>query len=171
MPKTNGVKFPTFDAQTNLAMKKLILCFSFSLFFITSNYGQEFSKEGSKNTFLEWNFGVALIEEENFPFPGASFLWGKTYINEKDLIFEYQVGFAFPTLVTGKLGIGKKFNDTKVVVGIRPFPFNVYGQSSFAKSENGYWIASIEYNPMNSRDRFSNALLNFGYRWYLDLKK
>ena len=151
-------------------MKKLILFFCFSVFFIASNYAQELSKGVSKDSFIEWNFGVAFLEGENILFPGASVLWGKTYINEKDLIFEYEAGFALPTLVTAKLGIGKKFNNTKVVVGIRPFPFNVYGQTSFAKSENRYWIASIEYNPMNSRDRFSNALLNIGYRWYLDRK-
>ena len=151
-------------------MKKLILFSCFSVFFIASNYAQEFSKGVSKDSFIEWNFGVAFLEGENIPFPGASVLWGKTYINEKDLIFEYEAGLAFPTLVTAKLGIGKKFNNTKVVVGIRPFPFNVYGQTSFAKSENRYWIASIEYNPMNSKDRFSNALLNFGYRWHLDRK-
>ena len=151
-------------------MKKLILFFCFSVFFIASNYAQELSKGVSKDSFIEWNFGVAFLEGENILFPGASVLWGKTYINEKDLIFEYEAGFALPTLVTAKLGIGKKFNNTKGVVGIRPFPFNVYGQTSFAKSENRYWIASIEYNPMNSKDRFSNALLNIGYRWYLDRK-
>mgnify|MGYP000942015114 CR=1 FL=1 len=95
----------------------------------------------------------------------------KKYRNENNLIFEYEVGFAFPTLVTGKLGIGKKFNNTKVVVGIRPFPFNVYGQSSFANRENGYWITSIEFNPINSRNRISNSILNFGYRWDLGSKK
>ena len=149
-------------------MKKLILCFSLSLFFITSNYGQEFSKEESKNTFLEWNFGVALIEEENFPFPGASFLWGKTYINEKDLIFEYQVGFAFPTLVTGKIGVGKRFNNTNVVVGVRPWPTTVYLQTSFSTTKEKSWIASIEGNPI---DFGSIGNINVGYRWNITLKK
>ena len=163
-------------------MKKSLPIFIFVLFFALSIKAQEsaiFSNTNpstaiTKTSFFEFNFGVALLSFDTdayYPFPGASALWGNTFINQENIIFEYEVGFAFPTLVTGKLGIGKKFNDTKVVVGIRPFPFNVYGQSSFAKSENGYWIASIEYNPMNSRDRFSNALLNFGYRWYLDLKK
>ena len=161
-------------------MKKSLPIFIFVLLFSLSIKAQEsttFSNTDpstgiTKTSFFEWNFGVAFLSYDSLiPFPGGSALWGTTFINKENLIFEYEVGFAFPTLVTGKLGIGKKFNDTRVVVGIRPFPFNVYGQSSFAKSESGYWIASIEYNPMNSRDRFSNALLNFGYRWYLDLKK
>jgi hypothetical protein len=59
--------------------------------------------------------------------------------------------------------VGKKFNNTKVIVGIRPWPFNIYGQSSFGEKEIGYWITSIEYNPNNSTDRLSKAILNFGY--------
>ena len=51
------------------------------------------------------------------------------------LFLEYEAGFALPSLVTGKLGIGKKFNNTKVIVGVRPFPFNLYLQSSFTKGK------------------------------------
>ncbi|MDG1393350.1 MAG: hypothetical protein P8P55_00815 [Flavobacteriaceae bacterium] len=151
-------------------MKKLLLFFSISVFFIGRSTAQELTKERSKESFIEWNFGIAFLEDEDFVFPGTSVLWGKTYINENDLIFEYEVGFALPTLVTGKIGIGKKFNNTKVVVGIRPFPFNIYGQSSFAKGEKGYWITSLEYNPRNPTNRVSKGILNFGYRWNLDSK-
>ena len=116
-------------------MKKTILSSLLLLFFFQNSIAQE-SK--SENSFIEWNFGIAFIAEENFPFPGTSVLWGESYTNENNLIFEFEVGFALPTLVTGKLGIGKKFNNTKVVVGIRPFPFNIYGQASFFGDENGY---------------------------------
>ena len=151
-------------------MKKLLLFFSISVFFIGRSTAQELTKERSKESFIEWNFGIAFLEDEDFVFPGTSVLWGKTYINENDLIFEYEVGFALPTLVTGKIGIGKKFNNTKVVVGIRPFPFNIYGQSSFEKKKKGYWITSLEYNPRNPTNRVSKGILNFGYRWNLDSK-
>ena len=158
-------------------MKKSLPIFIFVLLFSLSIKAQEsttFSDTDNstgitKTSFFEWNFGVAFISYDSLiPFPGASALWGTTFINKENLIFEYEVGFAFPTLVTGKLGIGKKFNNTKVVVGIRPFPFNIYGQSSFFVDENGYWIVSLEYNPMNPSDSFSRGILNFGYRWNLD---
>ena len=83
-----------------------------------------------KESFKEWNFGVSFLRGSNFPWPGGSYLWGETFINEKDFIIEYQYGFALPTLITGKLGIGKRFKKTEVVVGVRPFPFNFYGQTS-----------------------------------------
>jgi hypothetical protein len=122
----------------------------------------------SKNSFVEWNFGVAYISEDDFIFPGTSYLWGQTYINENNLIFEFEAGLALPSIVTGKLGIGKKFNNTNVIVGVRPFPFNLYLQSSFTSGKKGYWIASIEFNPLNSDTSLSfgsKAILNLGYRW------
>ena len=149
-------------------MKKLLLIFLLSFFFFGNSEAQEISTEKSKNSFVEWNFGVAYIVEDNFVFPGTSVLWGRTYINENNLILEYEAGFALPSLVTGKLGIGKKFNNTKVIVGVRPFPFNLYLQSSFTKGKKGYWITSIEFNPLNSDSSLSfgsKAILNFGYRW------
>lgn len=120
------------------------------------------------NSFVERNFGVAYIAEDDFIFPGTLVLWGRTYIDENHFIFECEAGFALPSLVTGKLGIVKKFNNTKVTIGVRPFPFNLYLQSSFTKGKKGYWITSIEFNPLNSDTLLSvgsKAILNFGYRW------
>ena len=152
-------------------MKKTILSSLLLLFFFQNSIAQE-SK--SENSFIEWNFGIAFIAEENFPFPGTSVLWGKTYVNENDIIFEYQAGFALPSLITGKIGIGKMFDTTKVVVGIRPFPFNIFLQSSIATRKNGYWITSFELNPLNANNGISfesKAIINVGYRWSLNTKE
>ena len=149
-------------------MKKLLLISLLSFFFFSNSEAQEISTGKSKNSFVEWNFGVAYIDD-SFVFPGTSVLWGRTYINENNLILEYEAGFALPSLVTGKLGIGKKFNNTKVIVGVRPFPFNLYLQSSFMGGRKGYPIVSIEYNPLDDSPLSfgSTAILNFGYRWRL----
>ena len=149
-------------------MKKLLLISLLSFFFFCNSEAQEISTGKSKNSFVEWNFGVAYIDD-SFVFPGTSVLWGRTYINENNLILEYEAGFALPSLVTGKLGIGKKFNNTKVIVGVRPFPFNLYLQSSFMGGRKGYPIVSIEYNPLDDSPLSfgSTAILNFGYRWRL----
>ena len=155
-------------------MKNFI--FIFSLFFILVINAQESAKgidnsnialKGfQKESFKEWNFGVSFLRGSNIPWPGGSYLWGETFINENDFIIEYQYGFALPTLITGKLGIGKRFKKTEVVVGVRPFPFNFYGQTSFIKGKEGYWIASFEFNP-TSNFGLSNAIFNVGYRWDL----
>lgn len=152
-------------------MKKLILFLCFSPLLTAKSIAQQHNENSLKFSFTESNFGIAFLKGESFPFPGVSFLWGDTHINKKNFIFEYEAGFAFPTLVTAKVGIGKKFDNTQVIIGVRPFPFNLYGQFSFAKSENGYWIASMEFNPICSEHRLSNGILNFGYRRNLVLKK
>ena len=161
-------------------MKKSLPIFIFVLLFSLSIKAQEsttFSDTDpstgiTKTSFFEWNFGVALVSFEGDrynPFPGASALWGTTFINKENLIFEYEVGFAFPTLVTGKIGVGKRFNNTNVVVGVRPWPPTVYLQTSFSTTKEKSWIASIEGSPLG--EGFTVGNINVGYRWNITLKK
>lgn len=140
---------------------------------------QEPIERKSKNYFSEFNFGIAILpnEEENDGnayFPGASFLWGTTIINENNFIVEYSAGFAFPSIVTGKVGVGKKINTTKLIVGIRPYPTNLYLQSNFTNGKKGYWTLSFEYNPLDSDigiSLYSKALFTLGYRWHSNKRK
>lgn len=155
-----------------LQTKKLFFIVVLSFLIFSNIEAQEKATGTTHSSFVEWNFGIALVGvEDSFPFPGTSVLWGRTHTYENNLIFEYEVGMALPSVVTGKLGIGKKFNTTKVIVGVRPFPFNLYLQSSFTNKKKGYWIASIEYNPLNidtGVSLASKAILNFGYRWNIN---
>ena len=157
-------------------MKKSLPIFIFVLFFALSIKAQEStlfsntnpSTEITKTSFFEFNFGVALVSFDSdgyVPLPGGSVLWGTTFINQDNFIFEYEVGFAFPTIVTGKIGVGKRFNKTNIVVGVRPWPFNLYAQTSFSTNKNRSWIASIEGNPLCSDVRISLGNFNVGYRW------
>ena len=158
-------------------MKKSLPILIFVLFFALSIKAQEStlfsntnpSTEITKTSFFEFNFGVAFLSYDSLiPFPGGSALWGTTFINKENLIFEYEVGFAFPTLVTGKIGVGKRFNNTSVVIGVRPWPTTVYLQTSFSTTKEKSWIASIEGNPI---DFGSIGNINVGYRWNITLKK
>ena len=160
-------------------MKKSLPIFIFVLFFALSIKAQEStlfsntnpSTEITKTSFFEFNFGVALVSfdtDAHIPFPGASVLCGTTFINQDNFIFEYEVGFAFPAIVTGKIGVGKRFNTTNVIVGLRPWPTTVYLQTSFSTTKEKSWIASIEGNPI---DFGSIGNINVGYRWNITLKK
>tara|TARA_B100000780_G_C21008903_1_gene403932 strand:- start:213 stop:680 length:468 start_codon:yes stop_codon:yes gene_type:complete len=155
-------------------MKKLLLLSLLVSLYCTKIRAQEIVSGKLKNSFIEWNIGIAHVSDLNFPFLGTSVMWGSTFINENNLVFEYEAGFALPTLVTAKFGVGKKFKNTIVIMGIRPFPFNLYLQSSFSNNKNGYWIASIELNPLHSDSSFSffsKGNINFGYRWNIFKKK
>jgi hypothetical protein len=157
---------------------KSFLIFLIPLFFICSLDAQELSTKKSNQFFLEWNFGLAYITDvgtSHFIFPGTSLLLGKTWVNENNYVFEFEAGLALPSIVTGKIGVGKKINNSIVVMGVRPYPFHLFLQSSIASGEKGYWITSMELNPLQtgaqSMSLYSKAILNFGYRWNLSKKK
>jgi len=152
-------------------MKQLLFGTAFFLFFLNTINGQEASKWTSESSFMEWNFGAAFISDEGIAMPGTSLLWGKTFINENNFILEYEAGFAFPSIVTGKIGIGEKYNNTMVTFGVRPFPMHLYTQASFSVGTNSYWIVSLEVSPLGADARasmYSLGIINFGYRWNLD---
>lgn len=124
-------------------------------------------QEPSAFSYLELNGGIAAIEDD-FVFPGVSFLWGRTYITKNNFVFDFQAGLALPSIVTGKVGVGKKINSTKIIVGIRPFPVTTYLQLSFPNGKKGNWNLSFEYNPFDTDRDFSfhsRGNINIGYRW------
>lgn len=142
---------------------------------ISSAKGQvikEATQTPTKKTqsFFEWNIGAAYVEIDGDlgVFPGTSFLLGQTKQFKNDMVLEYEAGLAFPTVLTGKIGVGKKFGKTTTILGVRPFPFNVYVASTFAHGKRGYAIVSAEGNPV-SHDYLisflSYGVLNVGYRW------
>lgn len=148
-------------------MKKFLVFCTVLIVFLSTTAAQD-STAVQKSSFVEWNFGIALISDLSIPFPGTSVLWGQTFTKENNLVLEYELGFALPTVVTGKFGIGKKINETKVTAGVRPFPLNLYIQSSFNPKEKGYWICSLEVNPLHVAGEsvsLSKMILNFGFRW------
>jgi len=94
----------------------------------------------SKNTYKEFNFGLALFDGNN-AFPGASFLIGKTNYYSNNTLLDYQAGLAFPSILTGKLGFGIGDEDFATIIGFRPWPTSSYLQFSIKKKHN----LSVEY--------------------------
>ncbi len=107
-------------------MKKVILI----LFLLpTLLFSQSFNEP-----YKEFNFGVIAGFEDGV-FPGASYLWGKTHYYNNTLL-DYQAGFAFPTIVTGKIGFGWGGSDFATIIGVRPWPSTAYLQFSFNQRSN-----------------------------------
>ena len=76
--------------------------------------------EKKSKKFLEINGGAA--EAWIGWIPGASVLWGTTTQYNNKLVGEYQVGFAFPSIVTGKCAVGFGNLDYNLMLGLRPWP-------------------------------------------------
>jgi hypothetical protein len=93
-------------------------------------YGQTYSS-GDRQGYFDSNFGVAVYE--GFLYPGCSFLGGvRTFWDERHFV-EIEAGFAFPTAVTAKSGVGHVNPRTggTTSFGIRPWPLHLYLQKSF----------------------------------------
>ena len=131
-------------------------------------------------TSLEWNTGVSYIETIlEGPFPGCSYLIGTTYITKSNLVLDAQIGLAFPTLVTGKIGFGLKAKNSIITAGIRPFPAHAYIQMQWSpNNKHRSFIFSFEesaYSMTNDYDwagwsAASIRLATVGYRWNLGSK-
>ena len=149
-------------------MKKLIFIFFFPYFV----HGQ--------GVYLELNAGFANIPEIGGSsislFPGASFLVGKRFEqSDGNLILDMEIGLAFPTIVTGKIGGGLLLNKEEksaIVVGIRPWPLHFYTQLNLPERPKGQFIISLEAGSaligepdLEEMSAFSIMILNMGYRW------
>jgi hypothetical protein len=130
-------------------------------------------------TSLEWNTGVAHIDDIDGYFPGGSYLIGTTYINENNVVVDAQIGLAFPTGVTGKVGVGFKAKNAIITAGIRPYPSHAYLQLQWLPyNKHHSFIFSFEesaYSMTGNDDwygpsAFSFRLATVGYRWNLGSK-
>ena len=76
-------------------------------------------------TYKESNYGISLFG--SYLAPGCSMLFGKRKFYSEKMFFDMQVGLAFPTLATGKIGVGK-YNfkkETSSSFGLRIWPAHI----------------------------------------------
>ena len=148
-------------------MKKLILIIFFPFWV------------NGQGAYLELNAGIANIPElggDFSIFPGGSFLVGKRFEQtDGNLILDMEIGLAFPTYATGKIGGGfflNKEEKSAIVVGIRPWPLHFYTQLNVPERPKGQFIISLEAGSaligepdLEEMSAFSTMILNMGYRW------
>tara|TARA_B100000902_G_C26616679_1_gene577786 strand:- start:31 stop:420 length:390 start_codon:yes stop_codon:yes gene_type:complete len=111
----------------------------------------------SKNTYKEFNFGIAVMDND-FAFPGASFLFGNTHFYTNNTLLDYQLGVAFPSVVTGKIGFGIGNEDFATIIGIRPWPTCPYLQLSIKEKHN----LSLEYGFYED---YEIVIFTYGFRF------
>ena len=87
------------------------------------------SFEPFNQSYIDANFGLANIDGE-FVFPGVSFLVGKRMFVSQRFFLDGQLGLAFPSILTAKLGAGVRnpANGWSVAAGLRPWPTHWYLQ-------------------------------------------
>ena len=154
-------------------MNKLVLLFLFP-FFLSAQGG-----------YFELNAGVARIDSYWDYGPGVSALIGKRFeFDESNFLVDMQIGLAFPSILTAKIGVGGYLDKEKkvaIIAGVRPWPLHLYAQVNLKEGVKGQWIFSVEAGGVLLDDYVdvdmyvisleSLFIANFGYRWNIGKKK
>ena len=108
------------------AIKSIALIGAF-LATISSNHAQE---EKRVEPYIESNWGLAFIVE-GAVFPGTSVLMGRRSYFSKNGFTDTQIGLAFPSVLTAKVGVGHTgAKGGHFSAGLRVFPTHVYIQNT-----------------------------------------
>ena len=141
--------------------------------------------------YFDSNIGVAFVD---FPFPGASLLGGMRRVSESGFVFEAEAGLAFPTVATGKVGVGlQRFEGgPSSTIGLRLWPLHAYYQQSIptrrcertlseraqrrlerrGKDRNNLrcsdWYFTLEVGTYGNVSFDSQAIISVGHRLFFD---
>ncbi len=142
-------------------MKKLIILFALVPIVL-------FGQENNKVKFLELNIGIAAIDGYDFSdgFPGASFLFGQTKQFSDNGIFEYQVGIAAPSIITGKVAVGYGNLKNNIALAVRPWPLLIGPQAKI-----GNFTFSFEVGTDSEISFDAGLISTVAYRWTIGGKK
>ena len=94
--------------------------------------------------------------------PGASLLLGSTF-SYSNVIFELQLGAAFPSMVTGKIGIGFGNLNRNFVLAVRPWPLTVGPQVKIEQ-----WTFSLEIGTGEGSSFQTGLIGTVGHRWMFE---
>ena len=121
-----------------------------------------------ENKFIELNIGLAAIDGYDFndAFPGASVLFGQTRQISDNGIFEYQVGIAAPSIITGKVAIGYGNLKNNIALAIRPWPLLIGPQAKI-----GNFTFSFEVGTDSEISFDAGLISTVAYRWTLGKRK
>ena len=127
-----------------------------------------FGQENKENKFIELNIGLAAIDGYDFndAFPGASVLFGQTRQISDNGIFEYQVGIAAPSIITGKVAIGYGNLKNNIALAIRPWPLLIGPQAKI-----GNFTFSFEVGTDSEISFDAGLISTVGYIWTIGGKK
>ena len=154
----------------NRRLKKLLMLLLFPISFM------------GQNTYVECNVGFAYVDLDDFetPCPGTSVLFGNTFETKNNILIDAEIGLAFPSILTGKVSLGKYLNKEKksaFLVGVRPWPMHLSAQLNLPELKKGQWIISLEIGAEEILNQtnlninvygvsfYSKGIVTIGYRW------
>lgn len=153
-------------------MKKLLLLLLLFPIHIT---GQTRQFRPDKQPYIEVNTGIGVEyrwKVSNRPFTSITF--GTTIDMGDYSLIDMQAGFGFPSVVTGKFGLGSylgKKETIPMILGVRLYPIMLYTQLYIPHKNQGLFSVTIEIGTGGSRALGYTNILNIGYKWPITFKK
>lgn len=116
------------------------------------------AQEQVKERYIESNWGVAAIDGE-FIFPGTSFLIGKrAFFNDAGFV-DAQIGLAFPTIATAKVGVGKRWRSGwSLSTGVRIWPLHAYVQTGIPTQRCNRDISKAKLRRLERRGKSASDI-------------
>ena len=111
--------------------------------------------EARKEGYIESNWGLANVEfVEGGVFPGTSLLaGGRTFIGKTNFI-EGQLGLAFPSIVTAKVGGGQKWDTgCSFSTGVRIWPLHIYAATGLPTKRCNRDISASKQRKLERRGK------------------
>ena len=125
-----------------------------------------FSQTLNKSIYYEFNVGIFSPVDGGIIFPGASFLIGEKNYYENNTLLDYQIGLAFPSIVTAKIGFGLGDEKYATIFGIRAYPTSIYIQFSFKEKNNiALEILPLPINMAATPVVQGGLIICYGYRF------
>ena len=125
-----------------------------------------FSQSLNKTIYKEFNVGIFSPVDGGFIFPGASFLIGQKNYYENNTLLDYQIGLAFPSIATAKIGYGLGNEKYATIFGVRAFPTSIYIQFSFKEKNNiALEILPFSQNMAGLDNETQGLIICYGYRF------
>ena len=122
------------------------------------------SKGQVSTTYTEINTGFSTGTVPLFP--GVSYMYGGSTKYPSGVILDYEGGFAFPSIITGKVGIGFSIDPyLDASIGIRPWPSSTYVQLNILRPNKcTNLVLTVEGMTGRETSFGQNAIFTIGWR-------
>jgi len=131
-------------------MKKLLLTLTLLTSVITHSQNKQYYIEvnggvsttiNSEDEVIDYT-DMSVTYEDNTK-PTVSLLFGTNIPMGDYSLIDLQIGFTYPYIVSGKVGVGSYFGDKEFIgfiMGVRPYPLSVYSQLNIRQNNKLHFV-------------------------------
>ena len=131
-------------------MKKLVVLLTLLTSVITHSQNKQYYIEvnggvtttiNSEDEVIDYT-DMSVTYEDNTK-PTVSLLFGTNIPMGDFSLIDLQIGFSYPYIVSGKIGVGSYFGDKEFIgfiMGVKPYPLSVYSQLNIRQNNKLHFV-------------------------------